>query len=204
MFLILHGQTEWNRDGRLQGHSRLAAHRRTAPPPGAHAPAPILRAHLLRPARIIASPLEPHPGDGDEDHRAAPGQAEDAIETDARPRRTAGLGCRGKASTRATQISTGWPDRWKRPANSAQTAGSSDSPAAKTTRCDPRPRSWYAIIAGDRMTTYRRRQSRHRRPRTARHPSGSRSKHRLRAGSRARRAVSIFAPAQRRRNSRLL
>ena len=55
MFLVLHGQTEWNRDGRLQGRgdSALTADgvRQVA------RSAAILRVHLAGPARIVASPL---------------------------------------------------------------------------------------------------------------------------------------------------
>ena len=55
MFLVLHGQTEWNRDGLLQGHSDsplTSEGRAQAMRSGA-----ILRAHLKGVPRIIASPL---------------------------------------------------------------------------------------------------------------------------------------------------
>jgi probable phosphoglycerate mutase len=55
MFLVLHGQTEWNRDGRLQGHGDsalteegIAQVRRSAA---------ILRTHLGGAPRIVTSPL---------------------------------------------------------------------------------------------------------------------------------------------------
>lgn len=57
MFLVLHGQTEWNRDGKLQGHrdSPLTDEGRRQ----VDAAVQILKAHLPEPrsARVVASPL---------------------------------------------------------------------------------------------------------------------------------------------------
>jgi broad specificity phosphatase PhoE len=106
MFLVLHGQTEWNRDGRLQGHSNspltdegVRQVLRTAA---------ILKAHMRGPARLVASPLGRTLATarllGD-----ALGVPHVAIETDARLAELR-LGC-WEGLTR-DQIAAGWPDRW--------------------------------------------------------------------------------------------
>jgi broad specificity phosphatase PhoE len=57
MFVVLHGQMEWNRDGRVQGHSdsRLTEHGRRQSLTAAY----ILRDRNVTPAahKIVCSPL---------------------------------------------------------------------------------------------------------------------------------------------------
>lgn len=106
MFLILHGQTEWNRDGRLQGHldSPLTDEgRRQAERSGA-----ILRAHLTGPVRIIASPLGRTQATARIIARGLD-LPESTIETDSRIAEMR-LGC-WEGLTR-DEIHAQWPDRW--------------------------------------------------------------------------------------------
>lgn len=109
MFLVLHGQTEWNREGRLQGHSDSPltdVGRRQARRAGE-----ILRAHLRGPARIVASPL----GRTQTTARIVAeclGRPADTIETDPR---LAEIRLGAWEGLNREQISTGWPDRWAGP-----------------------------------------------------------------------------------------
>ena len=105
MFLVLHGQTEWNRDGKLQGHSDAPLTEegeRQARASGA-----IVKFHLKGAARIVASPL----GRTMATARiiaACLGLPLDIIETDAR---LAELRLGSWEGLTREQIRAGWPER---------------------------------------------------------------------------------------------
>ena len=105
MFLVLHGQTEWNRDGKLQGHSDAPLTQegeRQARASGA-----IVKFHLKGAARIVASPL----GRTQATARivaACLGLPPDLIETDAR---LAELRLGSWEGLTREQIRAGWPNR---------------------------------------------------------------------------------------------
>jgi len=106
MFLILHGQTEWNRDKRLQGHldSPLTDHGRAQ----VERATAILRGHLRGTARIVASPLGRTQATARIVARCLD-QPESAIETDAR---LAELNLGSWEGLLRDHISARWPDRW--------------------------------------------------------------------------------------------
>jgi len=135
MFLVLHGQTEWNRDGRLQGHSDSPLTDegcRQAERAGT-----ILRAHLRGPARIIASPLGRTQATARIVARCLD-QPESSIETDIRIAELR-LGC-WEGLDRG-QISSGWPDRWKGPTRNSWFFNAPDGEDYDAIRA--RLRSWY-------------------------------------------------------------
>lgn len=104
MFLVLHGQTEWNRDGLLQGHSDsplTTEGRAQAMRSGA-----ILRAHLKGVPRIIASPLGRTQATA---HIIAQCIGHTGIETDAR---LAELRLGSWEGLNRVEIAARWPDRW--------------------------------------------------------------------------------------------
>lgn len=136
MFLVLHGQTEWNRDGRLQGRSDSPLTddgRRQVERAGA-----ILRTHLHGPARIIASPLGRTQTTARIIARCLD-QPEAAIETDTRLAELR-LGC--WEGLNREQIRAGWPERWNGPTRNSWFFNSPDGEDYDAIQA--RLHDWYA------------------------------------------------------------